>query len=123
MHVRNITIVPVLNGFICQVGCQQVVFTNVSNLLEQLDAYLRHPESTTAAMLETACNAKMFERQVRSDLVENQLTTGQNVQPTPPQSGSMGAGSLGGADQYNPNVTLSRDPRGQGVPYKMQQLP
>lgn len=42
--MKPINIEPALNGFICQVGCQRVVFTSRVEMLRELDKYLLHPD-------------------------------------------------------------------------------
>jgi hypothetical protein len=40
---RELTIAPVLNGYVVRVGCQVVVFNSREALLAELDAYLKDP--------------------------------------------------------------------------------
>lgn len=40
---KEITIRPALNGYICQVGCQTVVFESRELLVKRLDDYLTEP--------------------------------------------------------------------------------
>jgi hypothetical protein len=40
---RELTIAPVLNGYVVRVGCQVVVFTTREGLLTELDGYLKDP--------------------------------------------------------------------------------
>ena len=35
----DIKIKPVLNGFVCKVGCKKVVFTNLADMLKELKRY------------------------------------------------------------------------------------
>jgi len=57
--LRNITIKPVLNGFVAQVGCQQLAYTSVDKLVLDVGAYLRDPEATEKRILkEEGFNAK-----------------------------------------------------------------
>lgn len=53
---REITITPVLNGFICQVGCQKVVFLDVRSLAIAVEEYYNHPEDTEKRFIEKAVN-------------------------------------------------------------------
>lgn len=53
---REITILPVLNGYICRVGCQTVCFTDRQRLLMELDHYYRDPEGTEKRFLAEAIN-------------------------------------------------------------------
>ena len=57
--IRTIEIGAVLNGWIAKVGCQRVVFTEKSALLDALSSYLDHPEQTEANFLKTSVNAKL----------------------------------------------------------------
>jgi len=43
MNTRNIEIVPVLNGWICFIGCQRVVFTDKQTMLRELGKYYADP--------------------------------------------------------------------------------
>ena len=57
--MRNITISPVLNGFVVTVGCQQLAYTSVDKLTLDLAAYLRDPGATQKRFLkEEAINRK-----------------------------------------------------------------
>lgn len=49
--IRNLTISAVLNGFIVQVGCQNIVYTSVGELTADLSDYLRDPEATEKRIL------------------------------------------------------------------------
>ena len=51
-----ITITPVLNGFIVQVGCKQIVFTSIMVLCDEIHAYYTDPVNTTRIYLENAIN-------------------------------------------------------------------
>lgn len=53
---RPIQIQPVLNGFICQVGCQQVVFTSITGLIGELGDYYRDPGATEKRYIDNALN-------------------------------------------------------------------
>ncbi len=56
---RNILILPVLNGFICEVGCQQVVFQDRHQMLGELAKYYEKPDETEAHYLKNAVNKMM----------------------------------------------------------------
>ena len=56
--IREISIVPVLNGWIVRVGCQTVVFTSADALLGALRRYLEDPIATEEQFLQTAVNAR-----------------------------------------------------------------
>jgi len=53
---REVTIEPVLNGFVCRVGCQRVVFASRRELITGLDDYYANPEATEAKFMATAVN-------------------------------------------------------------------
>lgn len=50
--MKNISITPVLNGFIVGVGCQQLAYNNVDKLVLDLGAYLRDPNATEKRIIE-----------------------------------------------------------------------
>ena len=53
---RQITIEPVLNGWLLRVGCQQVVFTDKQTMLNELSNYYDKPEETEKRFIERAAN-------------------------------------------------------------------
>ena len=53
---REIIIKPVLNGYVCDVGCQRVVFTDKQTMLTQLSEYLDKPEEVEKRFIERAVN-------------------------------------------------------------------
>jgi len=55
--IRGIGIRPVLNGWIVEVGCQTVVFDNMGDMLEALEAYLRNPDEVAKSFLENSVNS------------------------------------------------------------------
>ena len=50
--MHDIKIKAVLNGYICQVGCQTVVFGSRKKLLKELDRYLNNPAAVEKEYLE-----------------------------------------------------------------------
>lgn len=54
--VRDIIIKPVLNGFVCCVGCQQVVFKDTKSLVAGIREYYDAPEKTEKRYLSQAVN-------------------------------------------------------------------
>ena len=56
--IRDITIHAVLNGFEVKVGCQTVVFTDITEMLKEIKRYLKNPETVEKEYLEKALNAK-----------------------------------------------------------------
>lgn len=53
---RTISIRPVLNGFVCHVGCQEVTFTDKQTMLNQLSEYYDNPKAVEKRFLERAVN-------------------------------------------------------------------
>lgn len=53
---RQIIITPVLNGFVADVGCQRVVFTDKQTMLAQLSEYYDKPEEVEKRFIATAIN-------------------------------------------------------------------
>lgn len=58
---REIKIIPVLNGFIVQAGCQTVVFNSAKRLVTELEAYYADPAGVEARYLKEAINKKTSE--------------------------------------------------------------
>jgi hypothetical protein len=56
---REILIRPVLNGFLCQVGCQTLAFETREKMLVELEAYLRNPADTEKRFITNAVNQMM----------------------------------------------------------------
>lgn len=54
--IRDIHITPVLNGFICDVGCQRVVIAGKTQLLNELARYLDAPEQVEKEYVANAVN-------------------------------------------------------------------
>lgn len=59
--IRDIKIKPVLNGFICTVGCQTVVFDSRERLLNDLRVYLENPEMVEQKYQAEAINPRLSE--------------------------------------------------------------
>lgn len=53
---REIIIKPVLNGYVCDVGCQRVVFTDKQTMLNQLSEYYDKPEEVEQRYIQRAVN-------------------------------------------------------------------
>lgn len=51
---RPISIRPVLNGYVAQVGCQEVAFTSMIDLINNLTDYLDDPKGVEKYWLSTA---------------------------------------------------------------------
>jgi hypothetical protein len=54
--MREVKITPVLNGFIVQVGCQMLVYSNMEDLTGDLIEYQSDPEGTEALFRKNAVN-------------------------------------------------------------------
>lgn len=54
--IKEIQIRPALNGYVCRVGCQEVVFNDRQVLLLSLREYLDQPEEVEARFLNLALN-------------------------------------------------------------------
>lgn len=84
---REITIRPVLNGFVCQVGCQCVVFDSRDKLLTELKAYLNDPDRVEKEYVHNALNP-MGEGLTPQDPLNRTVASeamGQSMAPTPPR--------------------------------------
>jgi hypothetical protein len=53
---RELKIIPVLNGWIVEAGCQRCVFGDLGQLCTALGDYYRDPEATEARFLKDAKN-------------------------------------------------------------------
>lgn len=53
---RTIIIDPVLNGYICEVGCARVVFQDRKQMLTELGKYYENPCETEKRYLKDAVN-------------------------------------------------------------------
>jgi len=64
---RSIHIEPVLNGFMCNIGCQRAVYKDVVEMLADLNAYYADPEGTTHKFLENSLvlNSSLIEMPVQ----------------------------------------------------------
>ena len=56
MKPREITIIPVLNGFVCRVDCQTVVFKDKNTMLTALSDYYENPKAIEDSFLNNAIN-------------------------------------------------------------------
>ncbi len=54
--MRHIEIIAVLNGYICQVGCQQVVFETREKMLTELGRYLAASKDVETEYIQKAVN-------------------------------------------------------------------
>lgn len=61
--VRRVVIIPVLNGFVVKVGCQEVVIKSVEELGYEIERYYKHPEKVEEEYLKNAINERIGESQ------------------------------------------------------------
>jgi len=54
--MRNISISPVLNGWVAKIGCQTVCFTDKTEMIGYLSAYIDDPEGVEKSFLMHAVN-------------------------------------------------------------------
>lgn len=54
--VREIKITPVLNGFVCKVGCQTVVFQSITEMVKNLEEYYKNPAVVEKQFIAEAVN-------------------------------------------------------------------
>lgn len=57
--VRDIIIKPVLNGFVCQVGCQTVVFNDLGEMTSLIKGYYKNPEEVEKEFITNCLNKTM----------------------------------------------------------------
>lgn len=60
--IRPFTVVPVLNGYIVQVECQQLVFSTRDALLNAIGEYIVNPAAMEKHWLEKSINAGFLPR-------------------------------------------------------------
>ena len=58
---RELRIIPVLNGWIVDVGCQRVVFTDREVMAREMMEYYRNPDETEKRYMANAVNRIMPE--------------------------------------------------------------
>lgn len=63
---RTLKIIPVLNGWIVEAGCQKVVFTDLDNLCSSLKLYYTSPDIVEKQFLAKAVN-KVVESPLRPE--------------------------------------------------------
>ncbi len=57
--MRQVTIMPCLNGWVCTVGCQTVVFNDLDKMCEALRDYAKAPDEIEALWIKHAVNQTM----------------------------------------------------------------
>lgn len=71
MRPRKVEIVAVLNGYVIFVGCQTVVFTDLSDMVSQLRLYLEDPSKMEEAYLKADRYRKPDEKLTGPATTEN----------------------------------------------------
>lgn len=64
--MHNVKIIPVLNGWEVEVGCQKVVFSQVEMLLTELRSYLVDPEITVKRYQSESINSRFISNQAEA---------------------------------------------------------
>jgi len=59
--MRSVTVNAVLNGWMVQIGCQTLVYTDPDKLTGDLRDYLRDPKAKEAAVIESAVNKRLLQ--------------------------------------------------------------
>jgi len=54
--MKRVTIQPVLNGFVVEVGCQTLVFKDIQTVAEELIRYWKNPRAVEQEYLQNAVN-------------------------------------------------------------------
>jgi len=90
MIMRSITINPVLNGYVCQVGCQTVTFTTRSIMLMELDRYLDNPRKVEEEYLKNSINRDLIKNQV-AECEARPMPMSDNPTPAPTRPALGGA--------------------------------
>lgn len=87
---RDVIIKPVLNGWVVEVGCQTLVFSDGSWMLEKIQEYLDDPDAATEWWLKHATNAKFFRDSIVLEAVaEDTHARMEGVPTAPPGSGEL----------------------------------
>lgn len=66
-NIHNITITPVLNGFICNVGCQTVVFESLDKMTSEISRYYKDPIKVEKEYRQQAVNKEKLIADIRPD--------------------------------------------------------
>lgn len=77
--MREVHITPVLNGFIVNVGCQRLVYSDIEVLASDLVRYQRHPEEIEKSYIAKAVNKTIgpFTEPVPAPADEPRMTAGE----------------------------------------------
>jgi hypothetical protein len=65
--VRGLQIVPVLNGWLVTMGCQQIVFVSLARMCGEIQRYYESPARVEREYLENAVNATPQEQRVTTE--------------------------------------------------------
>jgi hypothetical protein len=84
-----IEIRAVMNGWSCKVGCQELVFTDRTDMLGELEKYLKDPAGTEKRYLKEAVNAGMTRRQLVENAVNQSVADAVLRVPTTPPAGTV----------------------------------
>jgi hypothetical protein len=90
--MRELTITPVLNGFIVRVGCQTIVFNDMQVLADELVAYQRDSHVVEKEYFSKAVNKSSI--QVVPDELATPTFTGTHTYNTP-NAGRLAGENLG----------------------------
>jgi hypothetical protein len=78
--MKMVNIQPILNGWLVQVGCQSVAFTDKQTMLNELGDYLDNPRLVEKRFLERAKNKLSIETGPGAE--DRGRVTGQTIEPT-----------------------------------------
>ncbi len=79
--IRNLTITPVLNGYIVQAGCQQVVFQSAEQMLGEIGKYLANPSKVEAQYLAAFTSGALVHPNEDSEGLDTQIAEPTNPAP------------------------------------------
>ena len=58
--MRDVTIKSALNGYVVRLGCQRIVFTDRTHMLQELDKYLENPCEMEEMYKEKSINSRQL---------------------------------------------------------------
>ncbi len=74
----EVRITSVLNGFVCKIGCQTVVFNSIETMLDELGKYLVNPSEMEKRYVKSSLNSG----KLRCDTVEEEAPTPRHEYPS-----------------------------------------
>lgn len=86
--MHEITIRTVLNGYVCKVGCQTVVFETIEKLTKELTSYLKDPIGTEKRFRKNSAD--------RQCTIDGPALATRAVEACPPTPPPAGVGTLSG---------------------------